>query len=179
MGSLWLVLHFLWPGSWSGQSSLPLMWVFVDQQSPQPQLQPSLVQVGSWISEVLLMPKKASLSPSCCQSNAPQEYKNKKMPFSFLAFAFAFKLLITRYQGSKFMCLFSRPIAGLREWIRVFYYSVLPVLFSQRQQKGHAIPDLFWLLSKAKLLITSVGTAPFPLGIEEYVENGKGYSEIA
>lgn len=33
--------------------------------------------------------------------------------------------------------------------------------------------------SKAKLFITFVGTAPFPVGIEEYVENGKMYSETA
>lgn len=33
--------------------------------------------------------------------------------------------------------------------------------------------------SKAKLLITYVGTAPFPVGIGEYVENGKMYNETA
>lgn len=33
--------------------------------------------------------------------------------------------------------------------------------------------------SKAKLLISYVGTTLFPVGIEEYVENGKMYKEIA
>lgn len=33
--------------------------------------------------------------------------------------------------------------------------------------------------SKAKLLITYVGTAPFLVGIEEYIENGKMYNETA
>jgi len=31
--------------------------------------------------------------------------------------------------------------------------------------------------SKAKLLITSVESAPFPLGIEEYAENENMYNE--
>lgn len=86
--------------------------------------------------------------------NCTSEIKN--MPFSFQRFCLEFKLLIIRYQGSKFMYLFSGPITfktflslhhtDLEDW--TFSYSGCLALFvyPKGNKKSRAIPNLFWLL---------------------------------
>lgn len=61
------------------------LWVFVDQQSPQPQSQTNLVQMGSWTSKVHLMPKKVlSYLPFVNQMHRRNKRKGCLFPFKAL-----------------------------------------------------------------------------------------------